>query len=380
MKIAIEAQRIFRRNKHGMDFVALESIRCLQQLDRENEYFILVAPGEDHCLEATDNFHIVELRCPTYPLWEQAALPRALRRIRPDLVHCTSNTAPLFLPSDTHLVVTLHDIIFLEKQAGRNSSLYQQMGRIYRRLVVPRILRRCSRIVTVSAFERDRIRTALNLREEAIVAIHNGYNPRFRVLDKAACRVITSRYLAEGGYLLFLGNTDPKKNTAGTLRAYAAYLKQSATPRPLLIADLSEDEVEALLERLNLERIRPMLRIAGYIPHADLPAIYNGAFAFLYTSLRESFGIPILEAMACGTPVVTSDASAIPEVAGRGAMLVDPANPEEIAARLIALESDEDIRRYQVAYGLHRVGSFSWMRTAEQLLALYRRVGAGLPD
>ena len=374
MKIAIEAQRIFRRNKHGMDFVALESIRCLQELDHENEYFILVAPGEDRCLEATDNFHIVELRCPSYPLWEQVALPRALRRIRPDLLHCTSNTAPLHC-AGTRLVVTLHDIIFLERQAGRNSSLYQQMGRIYRRLVVPRILRRCSRIVTVSAFERDRIRTALGLREEAVVAIHNGYNPRFRVLDKAACRVVTARYLAEGGYLLFLGNTDPKKNTAGTLRAYAAYLRLSATPRPLLIADLQGEEVEALLERLDLERIRPMLRIVGYIPHADLPAIYNGAFAFLYTSLRESFGIPILEAMACGTPVITSDTSAIPEIAGRGAMLVDPTNPDEIAARLVALESDEDIRRGQIAYGLHRVGSFSWKRTAEQLLSLYRKIG-----
>ena len=110
-------------------------------------------------------------------------------------------------------------------------------------------------------------------------------------------------------------------------------------------------------------------------PHADLPAIYNGAFAFLYTSLRESFGIPILEAMACGTPVITSDTSAIPEIAGRGAMLVDPTNPDEIAARLVALESDEDIRRGQIAYGLHRVGSFSWKRTAEQLLSLYRKIG-----
>ena len=90
-----------------------------------------------------------------------------------------------------------------------------------------------------------------------------------------------------------------------------------------------------------------MLRIVGYIPHADLPAIYNGAFAFLYTSLRESFGIPILEAMACGTPVITSDTSAIPEIAGRGAMLVDPTNPDEIAARLVALESDEDIKNME---------------------------------
>ena len=92
MKIAIEAQRIFRTNKHGMDFVALESIRELQKLDHENEYFIFVTPGEDRCLEESENVHIIELKCPTYPLWEQVALPRAVKKIRPDLLNCTSNT------------------------------------------------------------------------------------------------------------------------------------------------------------------------------------------------------------------------------------------------------------------------------------------------
>ena len=93
MKIAIEAQRIFRTNKHGMDFVALESIRELQKIDHENEYFIFVTPGEDRCLEESENVHIIELKCPTYPLWEQVALPRAVKKIMPDLLHCTSNTA-----------------------------------------------------------------------------------------------------------------------------------------------------------------------------------------------------------------------------------------------------------------------------------------------
>ena len=135
MRIAIEAQRIFRPNKHGMAFVALESIRCLQQIDHENEYFILVAPGEDRCLQSSSNMHIIELPSKGgYPLWEQYALPKALKKINPDVLHCTSNTAPVFC--DTPLVLTLHDIIFLEKKTGSNSSLYQKMGWHYRRLVV----------------------------------------------------------------------------------------------------------------------------------------------------------------------------------------------------------------------------------------------------
>ena len=120
MKIAIEAQRIFRPNKHGMDFVALEAIRQLQKIDRENEYFIFVAPGPDRCLEESDNLRIVEVKCPTYPLWEQVALPAALRKVKPDLLHCTSNTAPI--RCSVPLILTLHDIIFLEKRQDTNKS------------------------------------------------------------------------------------------------------------------------------------------------------------------------------------------------------------------------------------------------------------------
>lgn len=131
MKIAIEAQRIFRTNKHGMDFVALELIRALQKIDFVNEYYIFVAFGEDKCLQSKDNFQVVELPSSSYLIWEQILFPRALKKLQPDVVHCTSNTAPLFCPFP--LIVTLHDIIFLEKKLGENASFYQKLGRIYRR-------------------------------------------------------------------------------------------------------------------------------------------------------------------------------------------------------------------------------------------------------
>ena len=148
MKIAIEAQRIFRPDKHGMDFVALETIRELQKRNDGNEYYIIVAPGEDHCLEESANLSIVEVACPTYPLWEQIALPLAVKRLGADLLHCTSNTAPLCCP--VLLVLTLHDIIYLEPRQQRSPSLYQEMGWHYRRLTVPRILKKCRKIITVS--------------------------------------------------------------------------------------------------------------------------------------------------------------------------------------------------------------------------------------
>ena len=367
MKIAIEAQRIFRPNKHGMDFVALETIRELQKIDHENEYFIFVSPGPDHCLNESDNMHIVELRCPSYPLWEQVALPRAVARVRPDLLHCTSNTAPVKCP--VPLVLTLHDIIFLEKRQSSSRSLYQEMGWHYRRLVVPRILSECRKIITVSNFECNRIREALNLPKDRLTAVYNGYSPHFRQMPPAP---EIHKYIPSDDYLFFLGNTDPKKNTPRVLKAYGLYLRQSKHKRPLLIADLKEEAIDGILSAEGIKEVKPYLSFPGYIPNADLAALYNGAFAFLYPSLRESFGIPMLESMACGTPVIAGNTSAMPEIAGEGALLADPLDENDIARKILLLEEDDTFYQQQVDYGLERVKLFSWRKSAEALLKIYK--------
>ena len=370
MKIAIEAQRIFRPNKHGMDFVALETIRELQKIDHENEYFIFVSPGPDHCLDESDNMHIVELRCPSYPLWEQVALPRAVARVRPDLLHCTSNTAPVKCP--VPLVLTLHDIIFLEKRQSSSRSLYQEMGWHYRRLVVPRILSECRKIITVSNFECNRIREALNLPKDRLTAVYNGYSPHFRQMPPAP--EIVHKYVPSDDYLFFLGNTDPKKTTPRVLKAYGLYLRQSKHKRPLLIADLKEEAIDGILSAEGIKEVKPYLSFPGYIPNADLAALYNGAFAFLYPSLRESFGIPMLESMACGTPVIAGNTSAMPEIAGEGALLADPLDENDIARKILLLEEDDTFYQQQVDYGLERVKLFSWRKSAEALLKIYKEI------
>ena len=174
--------------------------------------------------------------------------------------------------------------------------------------------------------------------------------------------------------MFFLGNTDPKKNTERTLIAYSKYLERSTVKRKLLMADLNRHYLDDIISRNNIENIRHYIEMPGYIVNTDLPYVYSGAFAFLYTSLRESFGIPLLEAMACGTPVITSNTSSMPEVAGPDAILVNPESPEEICEQLLKLEQDEAYYQQQVQVGLHRAKSFSWKYTTEHLLSLYEAV------
>lgn len=370
MKIAIEAQRIFRSDKHGMDFVILETLKELQKCKDGNHYYVLVSAGEDRCLEESENLSIIEVHCPSYPLWEQVALPYIVQQLQADLLHCTSNTAPLWCP--VPLVLTLHDIIYLEPRQHRSPSLYQEMGWHYRRMVVPRILKKCKKIITVSHFECNRIREALHLPEQQITAVYNGYNKHF--IPRTPHSNIIKKYIPQEGFLFFLGNTDPKKNAARTLKAYALYLEKSAVKRPLLIADLKEEYIDALLRQEQITEIKKQLFYSGYIDNQDLAALYNTAFTFLYPSLRESFGIPILEAMACGTPVITSHTSAMPEVAGEGAVLINPEQPQQIADALIKLENDADFYQKQVDYGLERVKLFSWRNTAEAYSKIYREI------
>ncbi|MDO4165096.1 MAG: glycosyltransferase family 1 protein [Bacteroides sp.] len=370
MRIGIEAQRIFRPDKHGMDFVILEVLRQLQHTEDSHEYVVFVASGEDRCLSDSSNMHITEVKCPTYPLWEQWALPRAVRKSGVELLHCTSNTAPLHCP--VPLILTLHDIIFLTSGKSKRMSAYQQLGWYYRRWNVPRIINRCQQIITVSETERANILKRFPQIASRLQVVHNGYSECYHPLPAEEVQAITRKYLPDEHYILFLGNTDPRKNTVGVLQAYQEYRQRSAHPLRLMITGLKREYVESLLTEHSIEIDSSHLVFTGYVPGSDLPALYGGASVFLFPSLTEGFGIPVLEAMACGTPVITSNCSSLPEVAGNGALLVDPYNSHEIAEAILQVENDKTLCKKLVEYGLEHAKLFSWSQTSDKYQKIYQ--------
>jgi glycosyltransferase involved in cell wall biosynthesis len=378
MKIGIEGQRLFRVKKHGMDMVALELINYLQEIDQENEYVVFVKPDDDKdCLKETKNFKIVELVGGSYPQWEQFALPKAAREQGCDILHCTSNTAPI--NTKIPLIITLHDIIYMESIAifKKGGTWYQKIGNMYRRYVVPKNIKKSKKIITVSKFERDRIKNFFGHSKEdnRLVAVYNGVSEHFRQIeDKAELARVKALYNLPDEFIFFLGNTDPKKNTPNVLKAYSDFIKTSDKKIPLVMLDFGEGYLESILSDIGDKELMQHIMLTGYIKNTDLPAIYNLCELFLYPSMRESFGIPILEAMQSGAPVITSNTSSMPEISGGNAYIVDPTKPEEITAGIHKILNDKDYREDIIARGLKQAEKFSWRTMAEEVLELYKEV------
>ncbi|MGQ1909569.1 glycosyltransferase family 4 protein [Marinifilum sp. RC60d5] len=375
MRIGIEGQRLYRKKKHGMDMVALELIKNLQLIDKVNEYVIFVKPDEDNtCIPLAPNFKIVELKRVPFPFWEQWLLPKAAHAEGCDILHCTSNTGPIW--SSVPLVTTLHDIIYLESLSilKKEGSWYQKLGNLYRRWVVPFVIRKSIKIVTVSNFEKQRIQNFLEVKHD-LAMIYNGVSDHFKRISKA--EILTeakNKYKLPDNFLLFLGNTAPKKNTPNVLRAFADLNASNNTDQKLVMLDFEENQLQKILSDIGSPEIRKDILLTGYVVNFDLPAIINQSQLLLYPSLRESFGIPILEGMACGVPVITSNTSSMPEIAGDAALLVNPDDSQEITKAIYKILEDDEYREDLCSRGMKRVKEFSWNNMALEYLKLYEEV------
>ncbi|MFZ4520401.1 MAG: glycosyltransferase family 4 protein [Bacteroidales bacterium] len=376
MRIGIEAQRLFREKKHGMDIFALELIRSLQESDLENEYVIFVKPDkDDSVLKETDNFKIARLEGGMYPAWEQFALPEAAKKAGCQVLHCTGNTAPLHCKIP--LIVTLHDIIYLEssylKILSGSGTPYQKFGNNYRKLIVPRLVKKAAKIITVSQSEKKRIASFFDLHDEKKLSfVYNGVSGHFKpVTDPVELQATKEKYRLPDNFIFFLGNTDPKKNVKGALKAFSTFVTQTDSDYWLVIADYDRPNIERILDEIGDKNLINRILLTGYIPNNCLPAVYCLSKIFLYPSLRESFGIPILEAMACGVPVISSNQSSMPEVAGDAALLVDPYHPGEIGDAMALLAMDGVLREQLITKGYSQAARFTWRSTAANILNHY---------
>ena len=368
LKIGIEAQRIFRREKHGMDIVVLELLKSIKSLDTDFEFYIFAQKNEDDiCLSSDKNFHIIQTNNMSYPLWEQWKLPSLVKKYDIDVLHCTSNTAPVF--PGTKSITTIHDIIYLESFNFRDGTWYQRFGNLYRKFIVPIVAKKSEKIITVSNFEKGRIDKYFGFDSDKTVVIYNACSDYF--LDDSISNNDEVAQSLEKPYVLFLGNTDPKKNMKGVIESLKILFNRNELNFNLVIPDIDDSYLQNIINKYGCDGVKDKIIRMPYVPNTSLKNIYKNASIFLYPSLRESFGIPILEAMACGTPVITSNTSAMPEIAGDAAEFIDPKNSESIANAISMLMNSDSRRNELSEKGKIRVNEFSWEKSAEKLLELY---------
>jgi glycosyltransferase involved in cell wall biosynthesis len=351
-------------------------INNLARLDREDEFLIYIgnAPRPDS-FAAAPNFQIKASRFPTIkpPVrigWEQFLGPAVLLRDRPDLLHCPVNVVPLAAPCKT--VVTIHDLGFM-----RYPERYRAAKRNYLRAATFLSARRAAHIITDAESGRQEIIELLGVKQDRVTAVPLGVDERFKPVAREEVEQFKQEKSLPERFVLYLGTLEPRKNLPLLLRGFARLRKEKpeAVEGVELVLSGAKgwlyDEIFRLVRELGLEEVT---RFPGYVSEEELPLWYNSAECFVYPSVYEGFGLPPLEAMACGCPVITSNTSSLPEVVGEAGLTVGPEDEAGLSAALAILLTEPPERAARRELGLAQARKFTWEETARRTLEIYRRV------
>jgi glycosyltransferase involved in cell wall biosynthesis len=368
MRFAIDATSI-PRQMAGAGVYTYNLIRALAAIDHENEYVVFTkSDAFDDLSRDEPLFRTVRVSTRSRParlLWEQLALPVHLRRRRIDVLHSPHHTTPLVV-AGCRRVITFHDLTFFLL-----ADRYPRSRVLYFRTVSRATARVADALICPSQAVRDDIVRILHVPPEKVRAIAEAAGPEFQpIKDKAALERLRTRLALPKRFILSVGSLEPGKNRAALIKAFAG-LRKRGLGQKLVVAGQRAWKYEADLALAGELGIEGDVLFTGYVPPEEMPALYNAAELFVFPSLYEGFGLPVIEAMACGVPVVASNLSAIPEVAGEAALLVDPRDVEQLCDAMERLLRDKRLQAALRKRGLERAQGFSWERAARETIAVY---------
>jgi glycosyltransferase involved in cell wall biosynthesis len=376
MLIGIDA-RFAVHNRRGIGNYTLRLIQNLAEIDTVNKYILYIdADDKDNILPRNNNFKIKKISPSNYFLWEQILLPVQAKRDVVDILHCTGNTAPIFLDKRIRLVSSIMDVMYLKdySELPRSASFYQRMGRLYRKIIVPRTVGRIAMALTISEFSKnDIIKHIPTFDNSRIKVTYLAANEIFCQIDETVVlRKIKDKFNINCRYILILGAQDPRKNTELAIKMFFELRKEKDIKEKIVIVGIPNWKQTKLYNIVQESDFKNDVMFTDFISENDLVLLYNGASIFLYPSLYEGFGIPILEAMSCGAPVITSNITSTPEIAGNAALLINPRDPEELKSSILTLINNEELRNELKEKGFQQAKKFSWRRMAEETLKVYQ--------
>ncbi len=369
LRIAIDARKLY---DYGIGTYVRNVLKELARQDTTNEYVLICHP--DHCGIAKDlgpNFHGVADRSRPYSAAEQITVPIDLRRHKVDLFHEPHYVLPPLVPC--RAVVTIHDCIHLRFP----QYLPNKLAHAYARTFLWTATHQADRVITVSEASKRDILQYFRIPPEKIEVIYNGIDERFWTPPpEDAIDLVRQRYQLTDPFVLYAGNIRPHKNLERLITAFDLLRRDEFDGLKLLIIGDEISKYATLRRAVHRHKLHKHVRFLGFVADHTLAALYRLAAVFVFPSLYEGFGLPPLEAMASGTPVVTSNVSSLPEVAGDAALLVDPYDEEAIAGALRMVLTDDVLRADLRARGLARAREFSWARSVQRVREIYAEVGA----
>lgn len=374
MKVAIDVRTVLP-NRSGVGNYVLHLIQNLRKVDPDSIYFFLslkknlsflgpLAP-EQNPLQTVFSHE----NHPLGDFWEHFILPIRLMKKGIDVFHGPASLIP-FRRDHYQVVVTIHDLVaFLFPE-----TIPLKYG-AYMRYLLRQAVKRANKIISVSHHTRQDLIEILKVPSEKIVVIHEAPSPIFRPYDRNKVRtLLKERYGIKKKYIYHLGNIEPRKNLIVLLQAFTRVCQELGTEYQLVVSGQKGWLIRSLSHFLKNYPMRDQVLFTGYVPTEDLPLLMNGAEIFVFPSLYEGFGLPVLEAMSCGTPVISSNRSSIPEIVGSAGVLVDPTDVKELAHRIVYLLRNGEERRRLSLLGKDQAARFSWEEVARKTLNVYRSV------
>jgi len=367
MLIGIDASRATVLERTGTEKYSLFLIRALLRLDQKNQYrFYFNQPPAADLFPAAPN---VEFKVMPFPrLWTHLRLSWEMVIQPPDVLFVPAHVLPLFHPHRS--VATVHDLGYLYYPQA-----YTRWARWYLRWSTCYNARTATHIIADSQATKQDLVKHCRARPDKITVVYPGYDPSFVLVhDHDQLAAVRKRYHIPDTYVIYVGTLQPRKNLARLLDAFAV-LSQQLRDVHLVIVGKKGWLYEPLFARVRQLGLEERVHFTGYVPQEDLPALISGARVFVLPSLYEGFGLPVLEAMACGTAVICSNAGSLPEVAGDAAIMVDAHNTQQLIQALQRILDDDDLCQELIQRGMQRVERFSWEKCARQVLQVLLRVG-----
>jgi len=369
MRIGIESHAAEQDGSGNCTYIR-NYLRALKRIDADHRY-ILYVTDLDHPFfrdfEGGERFSIKVLPVKN-PLWRiPVFLSQATFRDRLELLHVQWHAPPWHRGK---LVSTIHDLGFLH-----HPETFSRFDRIRARIVVGRTARQSDWIITGSEFSKRDLIDRYGLVPDKIAVVPYGISPVFRREDdERRIHAVLEKYGITGKYILSVGRLNPRKNLVSLAGAFSRFKSRHRYPHKLVIAGKTDYRSDEIIRSIRKSKVREDIVFTGFVGEDDLPVLFGGADVFVYPSLFEGVGLPVLEAMSCGTPVVASDSSSLREMVGDAGLLVDPLDVEGIADAILSVVEDEGLREDLIGRGTSRAKDFTWEKTARETLAVYGRL------